>query len=256
MSVNIGYAGDREISVDILKFIKNKGVKPKALLISPEKKASHGQELIELCSHLEESSIFKGDEFKKDKSIKKLQSLDLDYIISIHFPYIYPKSILDIPKNGIINLHPAYLPFNRGWHTPTWAIYEDTPFGATLHFIEEGLDSGDIINREKLEKKPEDTAHSLYNKVLEVEKKLFKDSWDDLVNFEYKRIPQPLQKGTKHTKDDIKKIQKIDLNEKVEVEELIKKLKALTTNKISEAPYFQKDGKIYRVQINIERGDE
>jgi len=255
MSIEIAYAGDRKIAVDILRFIFEKGVEPKALLVSSRKKASHDQELIDLCNHLEPSRVFRGNNFKKDSSIEELRSLELDYIISIHFPYIYPKKILDIPERGVINLHPAYLPFNRGWHTPTWAIYEDTPYGASLHFMDEDVDSGDIIDRKKIEKKPEDTAHKLYRKVLEVEKKLFKDSWDDLLNFEYDRTQQNLEKGTEHTKDEIKKIQKIYLDETVEAEEIIRKLRALTTNNISEAAYFEKDDVKYRIQINIERED-
>ncbi len=252
MSINIAYAGDREIAVDILTFIIDNGVKPRALFVPPEKEASHNQELINMCNHLENSDISEGDEFRTDGNIKRLKDLDLDYIISIHFPYIYPKSILDIPKHGIINLHPAYLPFNRGWHTPTWAIYEGTPYGATLHFMDEDLDSGDIITRKKIEKKQEDTAHTLYQKALKLEKKLFKESWEDLVNFEYNKIPQDLHKGTRHTKEDIKKIQKVELEEKIEVKEFIKKLRALTTNKLSEAAYFQQGEDKYRIQINIE----
>jgi len=255
MDINIAYAGDRKIAVDLLRFILKEGVKPKALFVSSDKKASHDDELIELCSHLDNSKIFRGKEFKEENSVEELKSLKLDYIISIHFPYIYPKDILDLPAHGVINLHPAYLPFNRGWHTPTWAIYEDTPYGATMHFMDEDVDCGDIINREKVEKKPEDTANSLYKKVLNVEKKLFKDTWKDLINFEYDRIPQELDRGTKHHKEGIKKIQRLKLDEKVKVEELIRKLRALTTNKISEAAYFEKNGNKYRVQINIEKED-
>ena len=256
MGINIAYAGDREIAVEILRFIIYEGVKPRALLVSSGKEASHVDELIDLCDHLDSSKIFRGNEFKKDENIKILKELDLDYIISVHFPYIYPKKVLDIPRQGVLNLHPAYLPFNRGWHTPTWAIFDDTPYGATLHFMDEGLDSGDIISRERLEIRPEDTADTLYQRALGLEKKLFKESWDDLVGLDYERIEQDLKKGTKHTKDEIENIQRIYLDEKVKVEKLIRKLRALTTNKISEAAYFEKDGEKFRVQMSIEKEDE
>lgn len=253
--MNIAYAGDRETAVDILRFIMNEGVEPKALLVPSEKRASHDQELIDLCGHLEVSRILKGDEFRRDEGIKKLETLDLDYIISVHFPYIYPRSVLDIPEHGVINLHPAYLPFNRGWHTPTWAIYDDTPYGATLHFMNEDVDEGDIIDRVEVVKRPDDTANDLYQKALKVEKGLFKKCWNDLVSFDYTRIPQDPEKGTKHSKDDINDIQKIDLAETVVAEEFIKKLRALTTDRISEAAYFKKDEKYYHVQINVKEGN-
>ncbi|MGM0405315.1 MAG: formyltransferase family protein [Thermoplasmatota archaeon] len=253
--MNIAYAGDRETAVDILRFIMNEGVEPKALLVPSEKRASHDQELIDLCGHLEVSRILRGDDFRRDEGIKKLETLDLDYIISVHFPYIYPKSVLDIPEHGVINLHPAYLPFNRGWHTPTWAIYDDTPYGATLHFMNEDVDEGDIIDRVEVVKRPDDTANDLYQKALKVEKELFKKCWTDLVSFDYTRMPQDPEEGTKHSKDDIKDIQKIDLAETVVAEEFIKKLRALTTDRISEAAYFKKDEKNYHVQINVKEGN-
>ncbi|MFW6065133.1 MAG: hypothetical protein ACOC8Y_06125, partial [Candidatus Natronoplasma sp.] len=98
MGVNIAYAGDRKIAVDLLRFILKQGVKPKALFVSSDEKASHDDELIGLCSHLDNSKIFRGKEFKEENSVVKLNRLELDYIISIHFPYVYPKEILDIPE--------------------------------------------------------------------------------------------------------------------------------------------------------------
>lgn len=256
MSIKIAYAGDREIAVDVLRFIIDQGIKPEALFVSSGEKATNDDELISLCDHLDPSKILKGDDFKKDENIDMLERLDLDYIISIHFPYIYPKTVLDIPREGVINLHPAYLPFNRGWHTPTWAIYGDTPYGVTLHFMDEQLDQGDIISRKRLEIKPEDTADTLYQKVLELEKELFYETWDDLVSLDYDRLEQNIEKGTQHTKDEIEKIQRIDLDEKIEVEKFIRKLRALTTNKISEAAYFERDGEKYRIQIDIKKEGE
>ena len=78
-----------------------------------------------------------------------LEQLSLDYIICVHFPYIVPREILSIPKYGVTNLHPAYLPYNLGWHTPSWAILENTPIGATLHYMDECVDTGDIIHQKK-----------------------------------------------------------------------------------------------------------
>jgi len=256
MSVKIAYAGDRDISVKVLEYILQQEVEPLALFISSKKMASHDENLIKLCDHLDDSKILRASEFKKEENISKIEKLDLDYIISVHFPYIYPKSVLEIPEHGVVNLHPAYLPYNRGWHTPTWAIHDTTPYGATLHFMEEEIDSGDIIHQKKLEKKLSDTADDLYQRVKKLEFQVFKEGWKDLVNFDYDRKSQNLEKGSKHTKEDIKKIQKIDLNEKIKAEKLIRKLKALTTNKISEAAYFENEGKKYRVQINIEKEDE
>jgi methionyl-tRNA formyltransferase len=71
----------------------------------------------------------------------------------------------------VLNLHPV-LPYNKGWNTPSWAILDNTTYGATLHFMTEALDEGDIIHQKKLEIVFADTANTLYQKALELEKEV------------------------------------------------------------------------------------
>lgn len=254
--MRIAYAGDRDISVDVLKFILEQGVRPRALLLCSRKRATHADELLELCPFLDEGMIFRGTSFRNEENIEKLKELELDYIISIHFPYIYPKSVLDIAEHGVLNLHPAYLPYNRGWHTPTWAIYDGTPYGGTLHFMEEALDSGDIVHRKKLEVRPEDTADSLYHRAKALEFEVFREAWGELSDFSYDRIVQDESEATAHTKKDIEKIREIDTDSRMSARELLRKLRALTTDRVSEAAWFRSGGKRYRVQVEITPEEE
>jgi methionyl-tRNA formyltransferase len=249
--LRIAYAGDRDISVEVLNFILEQGIRPMALLVPSSKRATHAEELIELCPFLEEEMIFRGTSFRKDENVEKLGALDLDYIMSIHFPYIYPKSVLDIARHGVLNLHPAYLPYNRGWHTPTWAIYEGTPYGGTLHFMEEALDSGEIVHRKKLEVRPHDTANTLYRRVKQLEIEVFKEAWEGLADFSYQRNAQEEEIATAHNKKEIESIREIDLDGESTPRELIRKLRALTTDRISEAAWFSEGGRKYMVQVSI-----
>jgi|SRR5690242_16520004 len=247
------FAGDRQLGVNILSFLISKGYLPLALFVSEIEKASHSNELIEM-SGLESERIFVGTEFKSPSAIQLLSSLDLDYIIGIHFPYIVPKEVLGIPKIGFLNLHPAYLPFNKGWHTPTWAILDGTKYGATLHFMGEELDAGDIILQKELNIQPFDTADSLYQKALKLEETVFKESLPLITSLSPPRIPQ-LTKGTSHTKKELKDVQEIDLEEPVTPMQLVKKLRALTTNNCQEAAYFIENGKKYFVQVHLGKID-
>ncbi|RYG41574.1 MAG: hypothetical protein EOO01_24865, partial [Chitinophagaceae bacterium] len=151
------FAGDRQISVNILKWLVEQGYKPAALLVSEGSTASHADSLIQV-SGLAQEFVFKGKEFTTEKGIEVLSGLKPDYIFGIHFPYIIRKEVLTIPRYGFLNLHPAYLPFNKGWHTPSWAILEGTPYGATLHYMSEQLDEGDIIHQKQMDVSPADTA--------------------------------------------------------------------------------------------------
>lgn len=251
--LKIVYAGDRDISVYVLKHILDSGVMPQALLISDYDRATHAQELQHMCSYLDHNQILVGKEFHSESGFHTLTKLEPDYIICVHFPYIIPQAILQLPKFGVLNLHPAYLPYNRGWHTPTWALLENTPIGATLHFMDEGIDTGDIIHQRQLIPASHDTAHSLYDKVKQLEFTVFKEVWTDLINGTFTRTPQQPNDGTSHKRKELFKpeIQEIDLDTLQSPRELLRRLRALTTNNLSEAAYFQSDGKIYRIQISI-----
>lgn len=108
----------------------------------------------------------------------------------------------------VLNLHPALLPENRGWHTPSWVILNPTRFGATLHFVSEG--------QRELPVEPSDIADALYQKALDLEFEVFREAWADLACNQYRRIRQP--EGARPGR-----------------------LRALTTNRIEEACYFEQD---------------
>lgn len=245
------FAGDRSIAVNVLRYLLDSDVRVSGLCLPSIGSASHDDQIINLCDHLDDSQIFRGTEFKNEGNKKKLKSVSPDYIISVHFQHFIPKEILEIPIHGVVNLHPAYLPYNRGWHTPSWAILDQTPYGATLHFMEEEIDAGEIIAQKTVEINPEDTANTLYQKALTAEFDLFKQSWPNLAEFNYTTNPQSETEATTHTRDELKKVQELNLEQSVETEELIKKLRALTTNQIEEAAYYEIEGEKYYTQVDI-----
>lgn len=247
----IVFAGDREIAVNVLEFLTEKDITIASLLLPDKESASHDDDLLDICGYIDENRILRGKEFRTPEGKNILTNINPDYILSIHYQYIYPEEVLEIPTHGVVNLHPAYLPYNRGWHTPSWAILEETAYGATLHFMEEDIDSGDIIARKQIDIHPDDTADSLYGRALEAELELFKQTWSDLADFSYDTTLQPEDKATSHKKDELQTVQEIDLDESAKVGEIIKKLRALTTNKMTEAAYYEVDGEKYRIQANI-----
>lgn len=243
------FAGDRQISCQILKFLISNGFYPEALLVTDGPTSSNATDLVEI-SGLNNEFIIYGKEFKSDAVIDKLKSLEVDYIFGIHYPYIIPKVILDIPKIGFTNLHPAFLPFNKGWHTPSWAILQGTPYGATLHFMSEELDKGDIIHQELLTVEVDDTANSLYQKALELEYQIFVESFEKLKSLLPNRIKQ-VGEGTSHTKKDLARTQKLELDETGTLRSFLDKLRALTTNNPEELSYFFENDRKIGVKIEF-----
>lgn len=93
-----------------------------------------------------------------------LETLDLDIIIN-QSQNIIKKELINIPRIGILNRHNALLPKNRGRLTPFWVIYNgDEETGVSIHFVEEGIDSGDIIVQKKFRVTKEDNFNSIVKK--------------------------------------------------------------------------------------------
>ncbi len=97
-----------------------------------------------------------------------LSSLNPDLGILIAFGSILNREIINLPKMGIINLHPSLLPRYRGSAPIPWAIIKgEKETGNSIIKIDEGIDSGAIVLQERIEIKPEDTASSLSEKMAE-----------------------------------------------------------------------------------------
>ena len=95
-----------------------------------------------------------------------LQKADLDLIIVCGYKFIIPKEIFSIPKDGTINIHPSMLPRYRGQHVINWAIVNgESETGISLHFMEEALDTGDIIVQKAVSIYFKDTAKELHDRI-------------------------------------------------------------------------------------------
>jgi methionyl-tRNA formyltransferase len=69
--------------------------------------------------------------------------------------------ILSIPRVGVLNPHPGLLPDYRGVDVIPWAIYNGDPVGVTIHFVDRGIDTGDVVAQRRFEVRPGDTLASL-----------------------------------------------------------------------------------------------
>ena len=108
---------------------------------------------------------------------------NVDYIISFGYKHIINKHIIDLFQTNIINLHISYLPYNRGYHPNFWSFKDNTPKGITIHLIDEGIDTGDIlIQKEIIFSKEEDTLSKTYDRLIEEIQNLFIENFDDMLS--------------------------------------------------------------------------
>jgi len=132
-----------------------------------------------------------------------------DLIISYGYRYIINNSIVKEYKNKIINLHISYLPFNRGADPNVWSILENTTKGVTIHFIDEGIDTGDILfQKEIIYDEEKHTLASSYNLLQYEIQKMFKDHWSEIVYSMYQPQKQ-YGAGSIHYIKDFKVIKDI-----------------------------------------------
>jgi len=144
--------------------------------------------------------------YQKIPSLKEFKQSDL--IISFGFRKIISENIIKKLKKKIINIHLSYLPFNRGAHPNFWSFIENTPSGVSIHEIDKGIDSGNIIFRKKIYfnigLKKFSTFKKTYNYLFLQAEKLFKNNFNKIYNYKYKKKFNNY-KGTFHYKKDLPK---------------------------------------------------
>jgi methionyl-tRNA formyltransferase len=108
----------------------------------------------------------------------KLLSVPLDFIV-LGDSRIIKQHIYSIPKIGTINVHPGYLPTVRGNTPYFWALVNKLPQGCSVHFLDEGIDTGDIIRRESFSTKNIHEFGDLLENINELCAKLIVDTFHD-----------------------------------------------------------------------------
>lgn len=139
------------------------------------------------------------DNPNKNEFVKILKEMDLDVIIN-QSQSIIKKKLLQIPKIGIINRHNALLPKNRGRLTPFWVLYKkEKETGVSIHFVEEGIDSGDIIVQERFLIEKKDNFNTIVKKNYELAPVAILKALDILKKGDYELIKNDDQKSTYNT---------------------------------------------------------
>jgi methionyl-tRNA formyltransferase len=188
------------------------------------------------------------------EQLSLVEELQPDMAVSVGYDHIVPPDVLSVPDEGCVNLHPAYLPYNRGKSPNVWSIVEGTPAGATLHYMDEGVDTGEIIAQKKVEKRFDDTGKDLHRRLEEAQFELFVETWSEIESGEVGMTAQ-MDEGTYHEQREFEKLCELDLDEEYTVKELLNCLRALTFPPFDNA-FVEVDGEKYYVDVEIRHEDE
>jgi len=247
--MRILYLGNNWLGLKALEWLKAQGAQIVGLVAHPEKTARYRDEILR-ASGLPESAIIDGSRLKRASVLESVAALKPDLGLSVLFGYIVRKPFLDLLPSGCINLHPAYLPYNRGKYPNVWSIVERTPAGVSLHYMNEGVDTGDIIARLKVPIDAADTGESLYHKLEQAGLELMRATWPSLQSGKVRRIPQRRGQGSFHLASDVDRIDELKLDQKRKVRDILDLLRARTFPPYSGA-FFRDRGRKIQVRIQL-----
>ncbi|MFZ0805650.1 MAG: formyltransferase family protein [Candidatus Sulfotelmatobacter sp.] len=227
----------------ILKWLREQGVEIVGLAVHPEARAKYGRQIRQEVANT--NCLIIEAPFNDDAVVDQVRKLEPDLAVSILFSYILQPPFLQLFPRGCINLHPAFLPYNRGSYPNVWSIVSGTPAGVTLHYIDEGIDTGDVIAQKEVAVSATDTGATLYHK-LEIEAlEIFRSTWPSILTGSNSRIPQFAGAGSYHRARDVEQIDEIDLQKSYRAEDLLNLIRARTFAPYSGAYFIQEGRKIY-----------
>ena len=118
---------------------------------------------------------------KNKINIDYIKQQEFDFIISYKYRFIIADDIVAYMKKKIINLHISLLPWNRGADPNLWSFLKNTPKGITIHYIDDGVDTGDILLQKEFDFNSEkDTLKTTYNFLNKEIVDLFEENYESI----------------------------------------------------------------------------
>ncbi|MCH2230499.1 MAG: methionyl-tRNA formyltransferase [Crocinitomicaceae bacterium] len=169
---SIVFMGTPEFAVEILKHLHINGVRIKGVITAPDKPAGRGRKInqsaVKSYAVEQNLNILQPTNLKDPEFIQELQNLNADLFVVVAFRML-PEVVWNMPIKGTINLHASLLPNYRGAAPINWAIINgESVTGVTTFFIEKEIDTGKIIDQEKLEIGEDENIGSLYSRLMKL----------------------------------------------------------------------------------------
>lgn len=194
--MKIVFMGTPDFARDSLKAVVEAGHEVALVVTNPDKPKGRGMKLI--SSDVKKYAIEQNLEVvqpvkvrNNPEFVEQLKNINPDVICVVAYGKIIPKEILDIPRLGCINVHGSLLPKYRGAAPIQWAVLNgDKETGITTMFMDVGMDTGDMINKEVVQIGDDETTGELWDRLSIIGAKLLVKTLKDLENGTYKREKQ------------------------------------------------------------------
>ena len=222
--------GTPDFSVGTLKELAKAGHEIVGVISQPDKPKGRGKNL--QPTPVKEAAmelglpVYQPKEVRDPEFIQVVRDLEPEVIVVVAFGQIIPKEILEMPKYGCINVHASLLPAYRGAAPIQWAVINgDKESGVTIMRMDEGLDTGDMINKIIVTLDEKETGGSLFDRLSEAGAKLLVETLPKLEDGSAVFEKQPEESTTPYAAMISKKMGEMDWTKSAaELERLIRGL--------------------------------
>lgn len=227
--MRVMFMGTPDFSVPILEKIIEAGYPVDLVVTQPDKPKGRGNAMqfppVKECALAHGLEVFQPVKIREDANVEYVKKFAPDIIIVAAFGQILPKSILDLPKYGCINVHASLLPKYRGAAPIQWAVINgDDITGVTIMRMDVGIDTGDMIAKKQVRIAEDETGGSLFDKLAETGAQLCVETMKMIEEGRAVYTPQDNEAST-HTKMISKELGDIDWKKPAaEIERLIRGL--------------------------------
>ena len=184
--MKIIFMGTPDFAKESLEAIYNKKYDIIAVVTNPDKPKGRGMKMlpspVKKFALEKNLKIYQPEKIRKNvEFIEELKNMNPDVICVVAYGKILPKEILEIPKLGCINVHGSLLPQYRGAAPIQWAVINgDKETGITTMYMDEGMDTGDMILKKKVEIGENETTGELWERLSKIGGELLVETLDQI----------------------------------------------------------------------------
>jgi len=199
--MRIVFMGTPDYSVKTLNSLINSKHEVVGVFAQPDKPVGRKQIITppptKVCATICNIPVFQPKTLRDGEALEILKGLNPDIIVVVAYGKILPKEILLLPKYGSINGHASILPKLRGASPIQWAIVTgEKETGVTVMQMDEGMDTGDIIDTAVIEIGETETAEELFERLSSITAEAILKVLDDIENGNINPLKQDESKAT------------------------------------------------------------